>query len=119
MVNIELGRYECPRCGIKFEDSSRAQFVPLAGKPGRMCKDCIVFVGAITQLERKLLAQEAAIQEADEIIVKQIAEILNRAERTSQNEEEVTDLIGKMLSDENRVRRLTKDIRRYQKKKRL
>ena len=119
MAEIEMGTYKCSRCGKKFEDSSRAQFVPLAGRSGRMCRNCTAFVGAVTQLEQKLLAQEAAVQKADEVIVRQIADILNRPDTTSQDEDQVTALIGKLLSDEKRVRRLTKDLRRYQKKKRL
>ena len=81
-----------------------------------MCKNCTIFVGAVTQLERKLLAQEAAIQKADEVIVRQIADILNQPDTTSQDEDQVIALIGKLLSDEKRVRRLTKDLRRYQKR---
>ncbi|MEK6900239.1 MAG: hypothetical protein AABX05_03890, partial [Nanoarchaeota archaeon] len=112
MVKIEMGTYTCSRCGKKFEDSQRAQFTPLAGKPGRMCRNCTTFVGAITQLEKKLLVQEAAIQKTDEATLKLIADILNRPETTSQDEEEVTALIGKLLSDESRVKNLLKNLRK-------
>ena len=119
MAKIALGTYKCSRCGKPFEDSQRAQFVPLAGRSGRMCRDCTQLVAAVNQLEKKLIASDFSIEQEDGQIAKQIADLLNKESSGQEIDEGVlTALVEKLLKDKKRERSILKQLRSLQRKKR-
>lgn len=84
------------------------------------CKECTQLVMNLNQLERQLVAQEFSIEQEDEKIARQMNDLLAKESSGIQekNEELLTALAEKILKDETRRKRILKEIRKLQKKKR-
>jgi hypothetical protein len=117
MPVIEIEKFRCPKCGKEFEDSVRGHF------PGKPCKECtnkIIKIRNLNRIEKQLLAQEFFAEQEDEKIVRQINDLLiKESSEFSENDEQLlTSLAERLLKDENRSKRIAKEILKLQKEKR-
>lgn len=108
--------YKCPRCGRNYEDAERAHFV---GKP---CGDCNKLMMNLNKLEQKLLQEISSLDAGDEVIAKEMHTVLSKEYAgvglAEGNESILNNLIVRLMADEQRRRKLLKEIRKIQKKKR-
>ena len=114
MPTYDLIKYTCPHCNNEYEDLERSHF------PGKPCKKCTQLMIAMGELQRRLLAREVSLENEDHKIAAQINDILvrQRISGISDGDEKLLDdLTKKMLSDENRRKKVIKEIIRLQKKK--
>ena len=114
--NIKIVSAKCPRCGKDFEASERV-YIP--GKS--MCRECMTLVMKLNQLERQLLSEEFSIEKTDEELARKINDVLIGEEPSGfpeLNEQLLESLIERMLVDEKRRRKLLKEVRKLQKRKR-
>ncbi|MBI1969037.1 hypothetical protein HYS49_03945, partial [Candidatus Woesearchaeota archaeon] len=73
----------------------------------------------ISQLQKKLIAEEFSLEQEDEKIGRQISDFLTREniEFSEKDEEMLQLLTEKLLKDERRRRKVIKQVLRLQKKK--
>ena len=113
---IKIVSAKCPRCGKDFEASERSHI------PGKsMCRECTALVIKLNQLERQLLSEEFSIEKTDEELARQINDILIKEGPSGfpeVDEQLLNSLLERMLADEKRRKRLLKEIRKLQKRKR-
>ncbi len=74
----------------------------------------------VNQLQRQLVAQDFSLEQEDEIIARQINDILTKEHSGIAEEDEalLSGLTEKLLQDEKRKKKIVKQIRALQKEKR-
>ena len=107
--------HKCPRCGRTFEAPGN----PVPGMK-MYCKVCTEIVMRVNQLERQLIAQDFSLEREDEQLARQINDLLTKESTgiSEKDDELLTALTERMLSDESRRKKILKQIRRLQKEKR-
>jgi transposase-like protein len=114
MPTYEIKKYKCPHCGKMYEDSVRSNF------PGKPCKECRELMIKLSQIERRLIAEEFSLEQEDEKIARQInAQLIKESGFIlSKPEHDVTSaLLKKMIVDEKRRKKILKQLLRIQSKK--
>ena len=113
MPAYEIKKYKCPHCGKMYEDSARSNF------PGKPCKECHELMIKLTQIERRLIAEEFSLEQEDEKIARQInAQLIKESGFIMGTTRDVTSaLLKKLIVDDKRRRKILKQIIRIQSKK--
>jgi len=116
MAEMIIRKYDCPRCGAKYEDAERAHF---QGKP---CGNCSKLTMNVNVLITKLLREISSLDAGDEAIAKEMHAVLSKEYEgvglTEGNEHILNHLLTRLMADEQRRRKVLKEIRKLQKKKR-
>lgn len=114
MPDFLITEHTCTRCGKKFEAPGK----PVPGM-NMYCRKCTKVVIEVNRLEQRLIADDFKLEREDEQLARQINDLLGKESAgISENDEELlTALIERMLSDESRRRKILRRIRRLQRDK--
>ena len=107
-MEIQIGKYKCPKCGKTFEDSVRGYV------SGKLCRDCMRIATQTNDYRRQLLAEEFSLEKTDEEIASQMRQLLFRegAVPTEEGKRLLTALAERMLKDAERREKIIKKILR-------
>jgi len=116
-ITRDIGSYQikCSRCNNKFEN----HFPQKADRP-IYCKNCIQLIKAVSTVQAKLLREELSLEQSDEQIAQQINALLVKEsiEVSKENEDLLNSLVEKLVDDEKRRKKLVRQLRKLQNRKR-
>lgn len=91
----------------------------LANFIGQYCQKCTAIIKAVNELEGKLNRADFSFDRDDEVVAKQIHDVLQRENSvvSVQDEEVLRHLIERRITDEKRRLRILQELRRLQDQK--
>ena len=112
---IKQYKVKCSRCGNQYDEL----FIPTPGRP-IYCGQCIKLMKAVSVVQAKLLKEELSLEQSDVQIAQQINALLVKEsfEVSKENEDLLNSLVEKLADDEHRRKKLLKQIRKLQNRKR-
>lgn len=113
MRELIFTKHICKRCKKPFE-------APGTPVPGMYCKECTALLKKVGEIERTLIRQEFSIEQEDIKIAKQINDVLVKEDSGAsyKDEELLNELTERLLEDAKKRKRILKEIKSLQKKKR-
>lgn len=108
-------KQNCSRCKQEFEIPQRV------ATPKAMCRECMHFIKDLNLLEKRLLEEEFSIEQTDKEIVVQINALLLQEDSeqniTADREALLSALIERLILDQDRRKKILRDLLKLQKKK--